>query len=119
MTMMEALLSKILGTALAFSQVAISPQTVKTEFSRDRDQQQVAELLQAGCTHMMKAFEIENINLDDLIDTAMDDPRAFGGENNDFRGINFADLKTAYRQFCRHQPIERNYSPLCGVVTRV
>jgi penicillin-binding protein 1A len=107
MTMMEALLSKILATALAFSQLAISPHTVKTEFSRDRDQRQVAELLQAGCTHMMKVFEIENINIDDLIDTAMDDSRAFGGENNDFRGINFSDLKMAYRQFCGHQPIEQ------------
>jgi penicillin-binding protein 1A len=103
---MEALLVKVLATALAFSQVTVTPQAVKTKFSRDRDQQQVAELLQAGCTHMIKAFEIENINLDDLIDTAMDDPRAFGGENKDFRGINFADLQTAYRQFCRHQPVD-------------
>src|SRR5262249_45193195 len=103
---MEGLLIKILATALAFSQVTTAPQAVKTEFRRDRDQQQVAELLQAGCAHMIKAFEIENINLDDLIDTAMDDPRAFGGQNSEFRGINFADLQTAYRQFCKHQPVE-------------
>src|SRR5262249_53557996 len=76
-TEMEALLVKILATALTFSQVTATPHAVKTEFSRDRDQQQVAELLQTGCTHMIKAFEIENINLDDLIDTAMDDPQAF------------------------------------------
>jgi hypothetical protein len=44
---------------------------VKTEFSRDRDQHQVGQLLQAGCTHMMQAFDIENFNLDDLITTAM------------------------------------------------
>jgi hypothetical protein len=104
---MEALLVKILATALALSQVTVTPHAAKTEFSRERDQQQVAELLQAGCTHMIKAFEIENINLDDLIDTAMDDPRAFGGENKEFRGVNFADLQTAYRQFCKHQPVER------------
>jgi membrane carboxypeptidase/penicillin-binding protein len=113
---MEALLVKILATALAFSQVTVTPHAAKTEFSRDRDQQQVAELLQAGCTHMIKAFEIENINLDDLIDTAMDDPRAFGGENKEFRGINFADLQTAYRQFCKHEPIEHRVIDLGEVI---
>ena len=113
---MEGLLIKILGTALAFSQVTTTPQAVKTEFSRDRDQQQVAELLHAGCTHMIKAFEIENINLDDLVDTAMDDPRAFGGQNNEFHGINFADLQTAYRQFCEHQPVEHPVVDLGDVI---
>src|SRR5215475_5942315 len=103
---MEALFVKILATALAFSQATVTPHEIKTEFSRDRDQQQVAELLQAGCAHMIKAFEIENINLDDLIATAMDDPRALGDENKEFGGINFADLQTAYRQFCKHEPIE-------------
>ena len=34
----------------------------------DADQAQVAQLLQAGCAHMRKAFDIEDINLDDLID---------------------------------------------------
>ena len=113
---MEALLVKILATALAFSQVTVTPQAVKTEFSRDRDQQQVAELLQAGCTHMIKAFEIENINLDDLIDTAMDDPRAFGGEVKEFRGINFADLQSAYRQFCKQEPVEHSVIDLGEVI---
>jgi penicillin-binding protein 1A len=103
---MEVLLIKILATALAFSQVTISPHTIKTEFSRDRDQQQVAELLQAGCTHMIRAFQIEDINLDDLIDTAMDDAQALGDETEELRGINFADLQTAYRQFCKNQPVE-------------
>src|SRR5215470_16930927 len=113
---MEGLLIKILATALAFSQVTVTPQAVKTEFSRDRDQQQVGELLHAGCTHMMKAFEIENINLDDLIDTAMDDSRAFAGENKEFRGINFADLQTAYQQFCKHQPVEHSVIDLAEVI---
>src|SRR5882757_6440527 len=113
---MEALLVKILATALAFSQVTVTPHAVKTEFSRDRGQQQVAEFLQAGCTHMIKAFEIENINLDDLIDTAMEDPRAFGSENKEFRGINFADLQTAYRQFCKHQPVEHAVRDLGEVI---
>jgi hypothetical protein len=72
---------------------------VKTEFSRDRDQHQVAQLLQAGCTHTMQALDIENFSLDDLIVTAMDDPPAIGGGSNAFRRINFADLRTAYRLF--------------------
>src|SRR5215471_8049867 len=113
---MEGLLIKILATALAFSQVTTTPQAVKTEFSRDRDQQQVAELLHAGCTHMVKAFEIENINLDDLIDTAMEDPQAFAGENKDFHGIDFASLQTAYRQFCKLQPVKHPAVDLAEVI---
>ena len=102
---METLLVKIFATALALSQVTTAPEAVKTEFSRDRDQHQVAQLLQAGCTHMMQAFDIENLNLDDLIATAMDDPETIGGENNVFRGINFADLRAAYRQFCKNEEV--------------
>jgi penicillin-binding protein 1A len=103
---METLLVKIFAMALALSQVTTTPDAVKTEFSRDLDQHQVAQLLQAGCTHMMQAFDIENFNLDDLIATAMDDPQAIGGGNNAFRGINFADLRTAYRRFCKKEEVE-------------
>ncbi len=103
---METLLVKMFATALALSQVTTTPDAVKTAFSRDRDQHQVGQLLQAGCTHMMQAFDIENFNLDDLIATAMEDPQAIGGENNAFRGINFADLRTAYRQFCKNEEVE-------------
>src|SRR5713101_734283 len=99
---METVFVKILAAALAFSQVAVTPHAVKTEFSRDGDQRQVAQLLQAGCTHMIDAFAIENINIDDLIETAMNDPQAVGGETKEFRGINFGDLHAAYRQFCKH-----------------
>ena len=76
---METLLVKMFATALALSQVTTTPDAVKTAFSRDRDQHQVGQLLQAGCTHMMQAFDIENFNLDDLIAIAMDDPQAIGG----------------------------------------
>src|SRR5215813_5187987 len=99
---METVFVKILAAALAFSQVAVNPQAVKTQFSRAEDQRRVAELLQAGCRHMMDAFAIENINIDDLIETAMNDPQAVGAEKKEFRGINFGDLHTAYRQFCKH-----------------
>jgi len=101
---METLLVKIFATALALSQVATTPDAVKTQFDRLRDQEQVAQLLHAGCTHMRKAFDIEDINLEDLIATALDDPQAVG-ENKVFRGINFADLQMAYREFCKNERV--------------
>src|SRR5262252_4942521 len=99
---MESLLVKIFATALALSQVTTTPDAVKTQFDRGRDQEQVAQLLRAGCTHMRKAFDIEDINLEELITIALDDPQAAGGESKAFRGINFVDLHTAYRQFCKN-----------------
>src|SRR5215470_7294840 len=102
---METLLAKIFATALALSQVTTAPDAVKTQFDRTKDQEQVAQLLSAGCKHMMQAFDIENINLDDLIATAMDDPQAIAGESKAFHGINFADLVTAYRQFCKNEKV--------------
>src|SRR4030088_892433 len=103
---MESLLVKIFATALALSQVTTTPDAVKTEFNRDQDQPQVAQLLRAGCKHMIKAFDIESINLDDLIATALDDPQAIG-ESKAFRGITFACLQTAYRQFCKNEKFEK------------
>ena len=102
---MESLLVKIFATALALSQVTTTPDAVKTQFDRSRDQKEVAQLLSAGCAHMRKAFDIEDINLDELIATAMDDPQAMTSENKAFRGINFADLQTAYRQFCKNEKV--------------
>jgi membrane carboxypeptidase/penicillin-binding protein len=102
---MEPLLVKIFATALALSQVTTLPDAVKTRFERTVDEPRVAELLRAGCTHMRKAFDIEDINLDELISTAMEDPQAVAGESRAFRGINFGDLITAYRQFCKNEPV--------------
>jgi penicillin-binding protein 1A len=101
---METILVKIFATALALSQVATTPDVVKTRFDRVRDQEQVAQLLHAGCTHMRRAFDIEDINLEDLISTALDDPQAVD-ENKVFRGINFVDLQTAYREFCKNEKV--------------
>src|SRR2546427_6359442 len=101
---METILVKIFATALALSQVATTPNAVKTQFDRVRDQEQVAQLLHAGCTHMRRAFDIEDINLEDLIATALDDPQAVG-ENKVFRGIDFADLQMAYREFCKNEKV--------------
>src|SRR5437899_697175 len=101
---METLLIKIFATALALSQVTTAPESVTPRFDRVADQAAVAVLLRAGCTHMRKAFDIEDINLDELIATAMDDPQAMG-ESKAFRGINFADLLTAYREFCKNEQV--------------
>jgi penicillin-binding protein 1A len=101
---METILVKIFATALALSQVTTTPDAVKTQFDRVQDQEQVAQLLHAGCTHMRKTFDIEDINLEDLIATALDDPQAVG-ENKVFRGINFVDLQTAYREFCKNEKL--------------
>ena len=101
---METILVKIFATALALSQVTTTPDAVKTQFDRVRDQEQVAQLLHAGCTHMRKAFDIEDINLEELIATALEGPQE-AGENKVFRGINFADLQTAYREFCKNEKV--------------
>ena len=57
---------------------------------------------------MRKAFDIEDINLDDLIATAMDDPQAVAGEIKAFRGIDFDDLHIAYKQFCGNEPVDNS-----------
>src|ERR1700686_3783131 len=101
---METLLVKIFATALALSQVTTAPEAITTRFDRETDRPTVTALLRAGCTHMRKAFDIEDITLDELIATAMDDPQAMG-ESKAFRGINFADLLTAYREFCKNEQV--------------
>jgi hypothetical protein len=112
---MEALLVKIFATALALSQVMTTPSTVKTEFDRQSDQPQVAKILNAGCAHMLKAFEVEDINIDDLIATAMDDPQAIEGAKV-LRGINFADLRRGYKQFCKNEKVDRPAVDLGAVI---
>jgi 1A family penicillin-binding protein len=102
---MDTLLVKIFATALTLSQVTTAPDELKTRFDPVADQAQVALLLRAGCTHMRKVFEIEDLNLDDLLATAMEDPDLVAGDNAAFRGIKFADLQNAYRQFCTDEKV--------------
>jgi penicillin-binding protein 1A len=102
---METILVKIFAVALALSQVTTTPDAVKTRFDQASDNEQVAQLLRAGCMHMRKALDLEETNLEDLIATALDDPQAVADENKAFRGINFADLQTAYRQFCKNENV--------------
>jgi len=71
---MDALLIKIFATALTMSQVP-PLRTPSKLIDRAADQGTVVNLLRAGCVHMRKAFDIEDLNIDDLIATAMEDPR--------------------------------------------
>jgi len=105
---MNLILVKMFATALALAQVTTRPDAVKTEFDPEYDQVEVVELLQAGCAHMRKAFDVEDINLDELIATALEDPSAMAGEIKSFRGINFDELYLAYRQFCGGEVIDKS-----------
>ena len=102
---MDLILVKIFATALALSQVTTQPQAIKTQFDPAKDQDEVVQILRSGCAHMKQAFDIESINLDELIATALDDPKAVGAEIKAFHGLNFTDLNTAYHQFCKNEPI--------------
>src|SRR6266700_3595400 len=104
---MDTLLVKIFATALTLSQVTTAPDALKTKFDPVADQRQVVSLLRAGCLHMRKVFDIEDINVDDLIAAAMEDPDAITNANAAFRGINFKDLNNAYRQFCTSQTVDK------------
>ena len=97
---MNLILVKMFATALSLAQVTTQPDAVKTHFDPITDQAEVVQLLKNGCAHMRKAFDIEDLNLDDLIETALQDPQTVAGEIKAFRGINFDDLHVAYRQFC-------------------
>jgi penicillin-binding protein 1A len=100
---MDMILVKIFATALALSEVMTQPQAVKTHFDPVQDRDEVVQILRNGCAHMRQAFDIESINLDELIATALNDPKALGGDIKAFHGINFTDLNTAYRQFCKNE----------------
>ena len=64
------------------------------------DQDKVVQTLRAGCAHTRRAFDIELINVDELISTALNDQKAVGTGIKAFHGINFADLNVAYHRFC-------------------
>ena len=66
---------------------------------------------------MRQAFDIESINVDDLITTALDDPAAVGGNIKAFHGLNFADLNTAYKQFCKNETVANPVVDIGQVIT--
>ena len=113
---MSTILVKIFATALVLGQVTTKPDAVRTEFDPVRDQRQVVQILRDGCGQMKKAFDIEDINLDDLIATAMDDPQALTADIKALRGLSFGDLITAYRQFCKNEAVEKPAVDLAEVI---
>ena len=102
---MDLILVKIFATALALSEVITQPQAVKTHFDAVADQDKVVQTLRAGCAHMRRAFDIESINVDELISTALNDQKAVGTGIKAFHGINFADLNVAYHRFCKNENV--------------
>jgi membrane carboxypeptidase/penicillin-binding protein len=103
---MNVVLVKLFATALTLSQVTTRPDAIRTDFDPVKDKPAVAQLLRDGCAHMKKAFDIEDINLDDLISTAMDDPQALTSSAKVLQGIEFKDLHAAYREFCKNEKVE-------------
>ncbi|MET5020326.1 hypothetical protein AAHH78_35430, partial [Burkholderia pseudomallei] len=69
---MNAILIKLFATALTLSQVTTRPDAVRTQFDAAKDGPEVVAILRDGCAHMRKSFDIEDINLDELISTAME-----------------------------------------------
>ena len=114
---MNLILVKMFAMALALGQVTTRPEAIKTEFDAVHDKAEVADILSAGCAHMRKAFDVEDINLDELIATAMEDPSIVEGEIKSFRGINFQDLHIAYRQFCTSEKVDNSPFDLGEVIT--
>lgn len=110
------LLAKVFATALVFSQVATTPNDLKTSFDETQDQSGVEELLRAGCAHMRKAFDVEAFNLDDLVETAMEDVDSLSADQAVFRGLNIKQLHLAYRQFCTKEPVQSDSVDLKEVI---
>jgi membrane carboxypeptidase/penicillin-binding protein len=113
---METILVKIFATALTLSQVLTQPQAIKTHFDPVADQGEVVQILRNGCAHMRQAFGIESINLDELISTALNDPAAVGANDKAFHGVSFADLNTAYHQFCKNESVDKPVVDLAQVI---
>src|SRR5215831_16284752 len=100
---MESVLVKILAVVLALSQVSTRPDEVRTRFDNAADRAQVLGLLRGGCAHMRKVFEVEDLALDDLVETALADPKALTSDIKAFHGINFGDLGATYRELCKNE----------------
>jgi membrane carboxypeptidase/penicillin-binding protein len=114
---MSAILVKIFATALTLSQVVVDPESVQTSFDPVRDRGEVARILKDGCTHMRRAFDIEDINLDELIETAMEDPQGVTGDLKVLQGLSFNELHASYRQFCKNETVEPSPVDLGEVIT--
>ena len=89
---------------------------MKTHFDAVADQDKVVQTLRAGCAHMRRAFDIESIDVDELISTALNDEKAGGADIKAFHGINFADLNVAYHQFCKNENVNGSMVDLGEVI---
>ncbi|MCJ2013935.1 penicillin-binding protein 1A [Methylobacterium sp. J-076] len=100
---MNIILIKLFATALTLSQVTTRPDSLRTQFDPATDGPEVVRILRDGCAHMRKAFDIEDINLDDLISTAMEDPTTVAGPTAPkiLHGLDINELNTSYKQFCK------------------
>jgi penicillin-binding protein 1A len=103
---MDMILIKILAAFLALSQVTTRPDSIKTEFDPARDVAEVTQVLRNGCGHFRKAFDVESIDIDDLIKTAMDDPNAFTAEIKSLQGLKIESMVQIYRQFCKNENVK-------------
>jgi penicillin-binding protein 1A len=103
---MDMILIKILAAFLALSQVTTRPDAIKTQFDPARDGAEVVHVMRDGCAHFRKAFDVESIDLDDLIKTAMDDPGAFTAEVKSLHGLKFESLIQVYHQFCKNEDVK-------------
>ena len=113
---MDMILIKILAAFLALSQVTTRPDAIQTRFDPARDSAAVTQILRDGCGHFRKAFDVESIDLDDLIKTAMDDPNAFSAEIKSFHGLKFESLILVYRQFCKNEDVKDSPVDLAEVI---
>lgn len=113
---MDAILVKILAAFLTLSLVTTRPDAVKTQFDPARDQAEVTRVLRDGCTHMRKAFDVESLDIDDLIKTAMDDPQALSSEVKVLHGLKFDSLLAVYRQFCKNEDVKNASVDLAEVI---
>ena len=103
---MSVIIVKIFATALTLSQILVQPNSVRTSFDAAHDKGEVTQILREGCAHMRRAFDIEDINLDELIATAIDDPQAVSGDMKVLQGLSFADLHAGYREFCQNKQVD-------------
>ena len=104
---MNLILVKMFATALALTQVTTRPESLKTEFDPATDKPTVVQLLKDGCAHMRKAFDIEDLNLDALIEPRWKTPSR--GRRD--QGVPRHQLRrpaVAYKQFCGNEPVDND-----------
>jgi membrane carboxypeptidase/penicillin-binding protein len=113
---MDMILTKILAAFLALSLVTTRPDSIKTAFDPATDAAEVMAIMRDGCGHMRKAFDVESLDVDDLIKTAMDDPGAISAEIKALHGLRFDSLLVVYRQFCKNEEVKDSPVDLAEVI---